>query len=140
MPNSIITATGSYIPILNITNEYFLNQIFYDTKGIKLKIPNIEIIRKFQEITCISERRYVTDELNTSDIAFIAAKNTLEGVEKESLDYIIVAQNLGDVKKHDKMSDMIPTIAARVKHKLGIRTLILSLMMSPLVALGGCIR
>lgn len=121
MPNSMITSAGSYIPTLNIPNEYFLNHTFYDINGTEFELPNTEIIRKFQEITCISERRYVTNNLNTSDIAFIAAERALEGADRESLDYIIVGQNLGDVSADDNRCNMVPTIAARVKHKLGIR-------------------
>jgi 3-oxoacyl-[acyl-carrier-protein] synthase-3 len=121
MPNSIITGTGSYIPTRNVPNDYFLKHAFYDDDGTQFSIPNFEIIRKFQEITCINERRYVTDDLNTSDIAFMAAEKALEGVDRESLDYIIVGHNLGDVRADNNRCDMVPTIAARVKHKLGIR-------------------
>jgi len=121
MPNSMITSTGSYIPTLNIPNEYFLNHTFYDINGTEFELPNTEIIKKFQEITCINERRYITSDLNTSDIAFIAAERALEGADRESLDYIIVGQNLGDVSDDDNRCNMVPTIAARVKHKLGIR-------------------
>jgi len=71
-------------------------------------------------ITCIDERRYVTDDLSTSDIASISAQRALEDVDKESLDYIIVAHNFGDVKAGNIRSDMVPSIAARVKHQLGI--------------------
>ncbi len=41
------------------------------------------------------ERRYVTDDLVTSDIATIAARQaiTSSGIDLESLDYIIVAHN-----------------------------------------------
>jgi 3-oxoacyl-[acyl-carrier-protein] synthase III len=121
MPNSIITGTGSYIPTRNVPNDYFSKHAFYDDDGTQFSIPNFEIIRKFQEITCINERRYVTDDLNTSDIAFMSAEKALEGVDKESLDYIIVGHNLGDVRADNNRCDMVPTIAARVKHKLGIR-------------------
>jgi 3-oxoacyl-[acyl-carrier-protein] synthase III len=121
MPNSIITGTGSYIPTRNVPNDYFLSHAFYDTGGTAFSMPNLEIIEKFQEITCINERRYVTEDLNTSDIAFMSAERALEGVDRESLDYIIVGHNLGDVKADNNRCDMVPTIAARVKHKLGIR-------------------
>ena len=120
MPNSIITGTGSYIPTLKIPNKDFLGHDFYGADGIKLEKSNVDIINKFQEITCINERRYVTDKLNTSDMAFQSAKHALDGIDKESLDYIIVAQNLGDMKADNIRSDMVPTIAARVKHRLGI--------------------
>jgi 3-oxoacyl-[acyl-carrier-protein] synthase III len=121
MPNSIITGTGSYIPTLNVDNEYFLDHAFYGADGEKNSKANADIIRKFKEITCIKERRYVTDDLNTSDIAFFAAEKALEGVDRESLDYIIVGQNLGDVRTTTPSSDMVPSIAARIKHKLRIK-------------------
>ena len=121
MAHSIITGTGSYIPSLRITNDHFLGHEFYGQDGKKLKKPNAEIIKKFEEITCVRERRYVTDDLNTSDIAYEAAKSALEGQDRESLDYIIVAQNAGDVRADNKRSDAVPTIAARVKHLLKIK-------------------
>jgi 3-oxoacyl-[acyl-carrier-protein] synthase-3 len=121
MPHSIITGTGSYIPSLNVPNDHFLNHAFFGNDGTKLETPNDEIIRKFQEITCINERRYVPDDLNTSDIAFFAAEQALKGVDREGLDFIIVGQNFGDMRADDPTCDMVPTIAARVKHKLRIR-------------------
>ena len=121
MPNSIITATGSYIPALKIPNEHFLAHDFYGADGEKLDKPNIDLIKKLEEITCIQERRYVTDDLTTSDIAFIAAERALEGTDRETLDYIIVGQNLGDMRADNARCDMVPTIAARVKHKLRIK-------------------
>ena len=121
MPNSIITRTGSYIPTLKIPNKHFLAHDFYGADGIKIEKSNDEIIAKLQEITCINERRYVTDELNTSDMAFLAAKQAIDGIDRESLDYIIVGQNLGDVRPDNIRTDMVPSIAARVKHKLKIK-------------------
>lgn len=121
MPNSIITATGSYIPALKIPNEHFLAHDFYGADGEKLDKPNIDLIKKLEEITCIQERRYVTDDLTTSDIAFISAERALEGTDRETLDYIIVGQNLGDMRADNARCDMVPTIAARVKHKLRIK-------------------
>jgi len=121
MLNSIITGTGSYIPTLKIPNKHFLTHDFYGADGIKLERSNDDIINKFREITRIDERRYVPDELNTSDIAFQAAKKALDSTDKENLDYIIVAQNFGDVRADNIKSDMVPSIAARVKHKLKIK-------------------
>ena len=63
MVNSIITATGSYIPPAVIPNTHFLENEFYDADGIKHERPNPEIIAKLKEITGIEERRYVTEEL-----------------------------------------------------------------------------
>ncbi|MDH3568230.1 MAG: ketoacyl-ACP synthase III, partial [Desulfobacteraceae bacterium] len=65
--------------------------------------------------------RYVTDDLNTSDLAFLASKQALDGINKEKLEYIIIAQNLGDVRADNIRTDMVPTIAARVKQKLKIK-------------------
>lgn len=121
MTNSIITGTGSYIPTVKVPNKQFLGNDFYDADGIKIAKANVDIVNKLQEITCIRERRYVEDDLNTSDISFLAAENALDGTDRENLDYIIVAQNFGDVKAGNIKFEMVPTIAARVKHKLRIK-------------------
>ena len=42
------------------------------------------------------------------------------GVDPESLDYIILAHNFGDVKYGSKQSDSLPSLASRVKYNLGI--------------------
>ena len=121
MVNTVITATGSYIPSATIPNTHFLENVFYGADGRKLERPNAEIIKKLHEITGIHERRYVNDALATSDIAAMAAREALEGVDPETLDYIIVAQNLGDIMPDNIRPDMVPSLAARVKHKLRIR-------------------
>jgi 3-oxoacyl-[acyl-carrier-protein] synthase-3 len=121
MVNSIIAATGSYIPQAIIPNAHFLGNEFYGSDGHRLARSNADIINKLYEITNIRERRYVTDDLSTSDIACMAAKEALDGIDRESLDCIIVAQNLGDVRADNIRTDMVPNIAARVKHKLRIK-------------------
>ena len=120
MPNAIITGTGSYIPTIKVDNSQFLRNEFYSEEGKRIPKSNEEIIRKFNEITCINERRYATDDLTTSDIAFEAANEALKDVDKESLDYIIVAHNYGDVKAGGVRVDMCPSSASRVKLRLGI--------------------
>lgn len=119
---SEITGTGSYIPSRQIKNEDFLKNEFYDTASLKLKQPNQEIINKFLEITAIAERRYVTSDLVTSDIAYYAAIEAIQSakINKEDLDYIIVAHNFGDIKEDARQLDIVPSLAARVKHKLQI--------------------
>ena len=121
MKNSIITGTGSHIPAVRVPNRQFLNNDFYDADGVKIAKPTADIVNKLQEITCIRERRYVEDNLTVSDISYMAAENALDGIDRENLDYIIVAQNFGEVKAENLKSDMVPTIAARVKHKLRIK-------------------
>ncbi len=119
---SIIIGTGSYVPTGRVHNENFLSNKFYDSNGKKLDKANEEIIEKFEKITGITERRYVTDDLVTSDISFLTAEDALESskIDKESLDYIIVAHNFGDVRADNKRSDFVPSLASRVKQKLGI--------------------
>ncbi|MCK4663075.1 MAG: ketoacyl-ACP synthase III [Bacteroidales bacterium] len=120
---SVITGTGNYIPSKRIKNEDFLTNEFYETDGKKLEKTNQEIIDKFLEITTISERRYVTDDLSTSDIAYYAAIDAIKSanIDKEELDYIIFAHNFGDVKNDNRQLDIVPSLAARVKHKLEIK-------------------
>ncbi|XCI74794.1 MAG: 3-oxoacyl-ACP synthase III family protein [Flavobacteriales bacterium] len=123
MIRSIIQATGHYLPKRIIKNSYFLNHNFYDNKGLKINKSNQEIIQKFQEITEIEERRYVSDDLSSSDIATIASQRALSEsqIDKEQLDYIIAAHNYGNIHPISHQSDMMPAIAARVKNKLGIK-------------------
>lgn len=118
----MITGTGSYLPERRIKNTDFLNRSFYDPSGKKLEKDNLEIIDKFLEITTIAERRYVRDHVKTSDIACWAGEAAIDaaGIDKESLDYIIVAHNFGDVTSSGGHSDLVPSLAARVKHLLGI--------------------
>ena len=120
---TIIVGTGSCIPTERIPNSYFLDHKFYDENGELFERPPAEIIEKFQAITGIDERRYVSDDLNTSDIAFDASRDALESsnTDKESLDYIVVAHNFGDVAVNNRRSDLVPSIAGRIKHKLRIR-------------------
>ena len=120
---SVITGTGSYIPSQVITNEDFLTNEFFETNGEKLNKPNCEITEKFLEITTIAQRRYITDDLTTSDMAFFAAEQAIKSanIDKEELDYIIVANNFGDTKVDNRASDHVPAMASKVKHKLQIK-------------------
>ena len=119
---SVITGTGKYLPTRKITNDFFLNKEFYNADGEKITKANEDIIKKFEEITNIKERRYVKDDLASSDIAYLAAKEALKSscVDPESLDYIIVAHNFGDVQENNRRSDIVPSLASRVKYLLGI--------------------
>lgn len=120
---STIIGTGSYLPPREVHNNDFLRHEFFQPDGETYDKGAEQIIKKFEEISEIKERRYVPDELVTSDISFFAAREALEssGVDKESLDYIIVAHNFGDLKKSNRRSDFVPSLAARVKHKLRIK-------------------
>ena len=120
---SVITGTGSFIPEKKMKNSDFLSHEFYDSSGTKLPTPNQDIIDKFVEITTISERRYADDQHLTSDLGFFAAQQAIEdaGIDKEELDYIIFAHNFGDTHADDNRIDNCPSLAARVKQKLGIK-------------------
>lgn len=121
MANSIITATGSYIPDRKVSNRHFLSHEFYTENGEKIAKPTAEIVQKLKEITGIKERRVASENLKTSDISTLAAEKALEGIDRETLDYIIVAQNFGDISRTRYQMDMVPCIAARVKHNLRIK-------------------
>ena len=121
MAHTIITHTGSYIPPQRTPNSHFLKHVFRDAAGNRLDRPNEEIVRKLNEITGIEERRYAPVDMRASDMGFHAAEVALEGVDREALDYIIVAHNFGDVAADSLRFDTVPTLASRVKHRLRIR-------------------
>lgn len=121
--NIKITGSGSYIPEIIMRNADFNNHDFLAEDGEKLPHLNDVIISKFRDITGIEERRYVSDDLFTSDIATMAAKKAIAdaGVDPETLDYIIMAHNFGDVRPNAIQSDILPSLATRVKHQLRIK-------------------
>jgi len=118
----VITGTGSYVPERVVCNEAFAGDSFYDIDGTPLPDPAPAIVAKFEKITGIAERRYVEDHLDTSDIAAIAGERAIAdaGIDRETLDYVIVAHNFGDVAAGSVRSDLVPTIAARAKGLLRI--------------------
>lgn len=119
---SVFTGTGSYVPARQVKNEAFLNNEFFESSGEKIETPNESIVQKFEEITTISERRYAEDHEVTSDLALIAAQRAIEaaGIEKEELDYIIFAHNFGETMEDNMRMDVVPSLASRLKQKLGI--------------------
>ncbi|NOZ35813.1 MAG: ketoacyl-ACP synthase III [Chlorobi bacterium] len=121
--NTVIIGTGSYTPKKIIKNEEFLNQDFFSEDHKIIQEPGEEIIEKFQAITGIEERRYADDNMNTSDLAGFAAEKAIKdsGIDPETLDYIILAHNFGDVHKGNIQSDLLPNMASRVKHFLQIK-------------------
>jgi 3-oxoacyl-[acyl-carrier-protein] synthase-3 len=118
---AVIIGTGSYIPKNVVSGDAFLNATFYDN-GVKLDKENSEIISKFSEITEINERRYIDDDLVSSNIATIAAQSAIDNakIDKESLDHIIFCHNFGDVKAGSNRMDILPSLAAKVKQALQI--------------------
>ncbi len=120
--NSIITGTGSYIPTVTIKNSDFVNQTFFEKDSTAIDSPGEVVVKKFKDITGIAERRWVEEDQTCSDIATIAAQKAIDdaGVDPQTIDHIIVAQNFGDVIKDTIQSDLLPCLASRVKKNLGI--------------------
>ena len=118
-----ITGTGSYIPELIKKNNDFINRDFYTLEGESIETPADIVIDKFKAITGISERRYADDKLTASDLGAFAGNKALEDakIDPETLDYIICAHNFGDVKHKTIQSDILPCLAARIKHLLKIK-------------------
>lgn len=122
MLRSVFAATGSHIPPIRVPNSDFLNHDFRGADGKPMSKTNAEIVKQFEDITGIKERRYVASGTVTSDIAYAAAHEALtsSGIDPESLDLLIVAHNFGDVQREGGQSDLVPSLAARVKAKLRI--------------------
>jgi 3-oxoacyl-[acyl-carrier-protein] synthase-3 len=120
---SKIIGVGNYIPSETITNLFFDKHIFFNEQGVLLTEDNAAITSKLQKITGIEERRYASNNQVTSDLGLIAAQAAIEdsGIDPETLDYIIFAHNFGDVRFGTVQSDMVPSLAARVKHLLKIK-------------------
>lgn len=118
-----ILGSGYHIPTKKITNIGFAQHNFYTEEGEPFPQSNEVIARKFLEITGIAERRYVEDHLTTSDIAYFAAKEAIFNakIDPERIDYIILAHNFGDVKSGTIQSDILPSLACRVKQLLKIK-------------------
>lgn len=123
MLNTIIVGSGSYIPEIEVENHSFIENPFCLDDGKRIHNSNQEVIEKFKEITGIQTRRYVRDNQSCSEIASKAGKKAIEdaGIDAEEIDMIIVAHNFGDVIKGSNQTDIVPSLASRVKHNLGIK-------------------
>ena len=122
MNRSVITGSGATIPDEIVKNTDFIHQQFYSEDGERIPVSNPIIIDKFSKITGIEERRYAPAHLNSSDLATSASALAIEdsGINPETLDFIIAAHNYGDVSHESFQVDTVPSLASRVKHRLGI--------------------
>ncbi len=120
---SVITGTGSYVPSIVKTNRDFGAHDFYDVDSSKITIPPQRVADKFQQITGIEERRYAPEDIDASDLGTFASLRAIEdaGIDPETIDQIIVAHNFGNVQKHTIQTDILPALASRIKHRLGIK-------------------
>ncbi len=123
MIRSVISGTGSCIPEIRIANATLEARDFFETNGSRISKSNQEIIAKFSEITGIEERRYARQDQVASDLGWMAAQEAIENasVDRETLDYIIVAHNFGDVQYHTNRVNMVPSLASRIKALLKIQ-------------------
>ena len=119
---TVIVGTGCAIPRRRVPNAEMLGREFWAADGKKIDKPNQQIIDQFEAITGIKERRYAEDDQVASDLAAIAAEDALtsSGLDRESIDTLIVAHNFGDVRAGTRHSDLVPSLAARVKAQLKI--------------------
>lgn len=120
--STVIIGTGSYVPdVIKNNSEFAINNFYTNAQE---PIPNAagEIIEKFEKITGIAARRYAGENMNASEMACLAAKAAIAdaNIDPETLDYIILAHNFGNVAKHTIQTDAVPSLASRVKHALGI--------------------
>jgi 3-oxoacyl-[acyl-carrier-protein] synthase-3 len=118
-----IIGTGSYIPNRIEKNEDFYQHSFLNVDGSEINSENEVIVEKFKAITGISERRYADHQLTSSDLGFLAAQKAIDDahINPEDLDYIICAHNFGDIKADSVQSDVLPCLAAKIKHRLRIK-------------------
>lgn len=123
MLRTVITGTGSYIPTNIRLNKDFEDHTFYGENKERLPTAAVDIVQKFKLITGIKERRYANLELSTSDIGALAAEKAIldSGIDRETIDQLIVAHNFGDVVNNSIQSDAVPSLASRIKHILGIK-------------------
>ncbi len=121
--HTVIIGTGSSIPPKVVPNSDFLDNEFFMDYGQPVEPgTNQRVIEKFQQITDIGERRYADDDVMASDLATEAGAAAVEdsGIDPESLDYVIVAHNFGDILADNPRINLVPSLAARVKHNLAI--------------------
>lgn len=120
---TVITGTGSCIPPRKVPNDAFLDRAFFEGEGRPYPAGEAaRMVAKFREITEIAERRHVSEDQVASDLALEAARKALASaaIDPETLDYVIVAHNFGDVTAGSRQPDLVPTLAARVKARLGV--------------------
>jgi 3-oxoacyl-[acyl-carrier-protein] synthase III len=123
MITSVIRATGSYIPTKKIYNKDFLPNHFFEKDHSPVKTENSIVVEKFNQITGIEERRYANADQQASDLGFLAAQDALisSGIDRETIDYLIVAHNFGDVALKSNRSSLVPSLASRIKYLLKIK-------------------
>lgn len=122
MMHAVIIGTGSYIPEVKVPNTSFTDHVFFEKGGEKQFKSMAGVIEKFSSITGIHERRYARPDQLASDLGYLAAEEAIKNatIDRETLDYIIVAHNFGDVTFEANRSSMVPSLSSRIKALLEI--------------------
>lgn len=120
---SVIVGSGSYVPEIVADDSYYMDSVFYDESGEVIDKPTAEILGKLKEISGIHERRLTPPDKNNSDLAYQSSLRAIEdaGIDKESLDYIIMGHNFGNVHPENGRIDILPSMSSRVKNSLDIK-------------------
>ena len=120
MYRSIITGSGAYIPDTIIRNNHFLSSVFHSDSGGGQGETSPETVEKFRKITGIQERRYATNGLPASRMAAYAAELAIadSGIDRDSIDQLIVAHNFGDMAEIPSYPGMAPSVGSKVNHLL----------------------
>jgi len=122
MYRSIITGSGAFIPDDIVSNNHFLSSVFHSENGDSQGKTMPGVVDKFSKITGIQERRYAMNGHLASQMAARAGELAIldSGMSRNSIDQVIVAHNFGDMTETPSYPSMVPSLASRVKHLLGI--------------------
>ena len=120
--NVKIKSVGAYYPCQIKRNEDFHHTHFLTKEGTSLNRTSEKVVERFENVTQIKERKLAKSNVRASDMGYYAALQAIDngGIYKETIDYIIVAHNWGDVSTQHNYYDFLPNLAARIKHRLGI--------------------
>lgn len=101
MRNAKIISSGAYAPSNNIPNSYFD------------ELLEINVSEWLEEVVHIKNRRWVSDNQSTSDIAYEAAKECIDAsnIDVKDIDLIILATDTPDY--------ISPSTASVLQNKLG---------------------
>ncbi len=121
--SSKIIGTGSVLPSVIKANSAFWENSFFGKDNTLMAKDNEEITAKFEEVAGIVERRVAPKGVKASDLGVMAAQLAIKDadIDPETLDYIIVAHNFGDVALGTVQADLLPNLASKVKQKLGVK-------------------
>lgn len=120
---SSISGSGSAMPKRIIKNDYFLQNDFYTKKGEKNPKDPKEIIQKLEEISGITERRFIGEEEESIELLEDASRKAIAnaGLHPNDLDGIIIAHNTANVRANlGSCFHPVPNVAALLKNQLEI--------------------